>query len=303
MPDRFTQFTDRAREVLTYAQEEAQRLNHNYIGTEHLLLGLVRERDSIAARVLSNMGVDLKRVRTAVESIIGRGDSKVVHELGLTPRAKKVIELAARDARKLHHHYIGTEHLLLGLIDEGTGIGAGVLESLGVRLPEARRQIMHMIGQGGTSVIGEIPAQPGPEAVPAPLGDLLRVISIAQTQAVGAVNVTLLSLESYADGFFIHCRFIDRGRLPHVSRLRPLEFDVVDDRGGHYDGHMQPGGRDSVAWYLGFIYRPAIDPEARELRVRARVRDGGLAESSPEAPASSDPWLFTFSVPLRFEEK
>ena len=126
MADRFDKFTERARRVLTLAQEEAQRFNHNYIGTEHLLLGLVREGDGVAAKVLANLGVELNKVRSAVEFIIGRGDRAVLGEIGLTPRAKKVIELAVDEARRLNHHYIGTEHLLLGLVREGEGIAAGV---------------------------------------------------------------------------------------------------------------------------------------------------------------------------------
>jgi ATP-dependent Clp protease ATP-binding subunit ClpC len=106
--DRFDKFTDRARKVLTLAQDEAQRFNHNYIGTEHLLLGLVREGEGVAARVLENMNVELPKVRTAVEFIIGRGDRPVVGEVGLTPRAKRVIELAIDEARRLGHNYIGT---------------------------------------------------------------------------------------------------------------------------------------------------------------------------------------------------
>ena len=129
--DRFDKFTERARKVLTLAQEEAQRFNHNYIGTEHLLLGLVREGEGVAAHVLENLGVELNKVRSAVEFIIGRGDRPVIGEIGLTPRAKKVIELAVDEARRLNHHYIGTEHLLLGLVREGEGIAAGVLESPG----------------------------------------------------------------------------------------------------------------------------------------------------------------------------
>ena len=124
MADRFDKFTERARRVLTLAQEEAQRFNHNYIGTEHLLLGLVREGDGVAAKVLSNLGVDLNKVRSAVEFIIGRGDRAGTGEIGLTPRAKKVIELAVDEARRLNHSYIGTEHLLLGLVREGEGIAA-----------------------------------------------------------------------------------------------------------------------------------------------------------------------------------
>ena len=145
--DRFDKFTDRARKVLTLAQDEAQRFNHNYIGTEHLLLGLVREGEGVAARVLENMNVELAKVRTAVEFIIGRGDRPVVGEVGLTPRAKRVIELAIDEARRLGHNYIGTEHLLLGLVREGEGIAAGVLESLGVNLDKVRHEVIRVLSQ------------------------------------------------------------------------------------------------------------------------------------------------------------
>jgi ATP-dependent Clp protease ATP-binding subunit ClpC len=149
--DRFDKFTDRARKVLTLAQDEAQRFNHNYIGTEHLLLGLVREGEGVAARVLENMNVELAKVRTAVEFIIGRGDRPVVGEVGLTPRAKRVIELAIDEARRLGHNYIGTEHLLLGLVREGEGIAAGVLESLGVNLDKVRHEVIRVLSQSSSS--------------------------------------------------------------------------------------------------------------------------------------------------------
>ncbi len=306
MPEEFQKFTERARKVLTLAQEEAHRFNHNYIGTEHLLLGLLREEGGVAARVLRNMGVDLVKARAAVEFIVGRGDSMIVGEMRLTPRAKRVIALANREAWKLHHHYIGTEHLLLGLLKEGQGIAAGVLASLGVPLPEVRQQILSVIGQGGAFVgTGGIVMEPKTE--PAPLGDLLRVIPIVQTQAVGDVRVTLLSLESYAHGFIIHDRAtISDQTAPHPERmaqLGSLDFDISDDRGGHYHGRMQHGRTDGFAWYFGADYRPGIDPEARELRVR--VRGGGLPR--PPEPAGGQqaaepyPWLLTFSIPLHPE--
>jgi len=140
MPSRFEKFSERARRVLSLAQEEAQRFNHNYIGTEHILLGLVRETEGVAARVLLNLSVELVKVRSAVEFIIGRGERPTPGEIGLTPRAKKVIELAVDEARRLSHHYIGTEHLLIGLMREGEGVAAGVLESLGVGLEKVREE-------------------------------------------------------------------------------------------------------------------------------------------------------------------
>jgi len=133
--------------VLTLSQEEAQRFNHNYIGTEHILLGLVREGEGVAAKVLASLGVDLEKVRSAVEYIIGRGEKATSGEIGLTPRAKRVIELAVDEARRLNHNYIGTEHLLLGLLREGEGMAAGVLESLGVSLEKVRAETVRYLNQ------------------------------------------------------------------------------------------------------------------------------------------------------------
>ncbi|MCH7605860.1 MAG: ATP-dependent Clp protease ATP-binding subunit [Chloroflexi bacterium] len=152
MGSRFEKFSERARRVLSLAQEEAQRFNHNYIGTEHILLGLVRETEGVAARVLSSLAVDLSKVRSAVEFIIGRGEKPAEGEIGLTPRAKKVVELAVDEARRMSHTYIGTEHLLIGLLREGEGVAAGVLESLGVNLDKVRaethRILSHSSGSG-----------------------------------------------------------------------------------------------------------------------------------------------------------
>ena len=147
MSSRFEKFSERARRVLTLAQNEAQRFNHNYIGTEHILLGLVGETEGVVARVLKNLGIDLEKVRAAVEFIIGRGEKAVTGEIGLTPRAKKVIELAVDEARRANHSYIGTEHLLAGLLREGEGVASGVLESLGVTLEKVRTETQRVLSQ------------------------------------------------------------------------------------------------------------------------------------------------------------
>ena len=147
MSSRFEKFSERARRVLTLAQNEAQRFNHNYIGTEHILLGLVGETEGVVARVLKNLGIDLEKVRAAVEFIIGRGENPVTGEIGLTPRAKKVIELAVDEARRANHSYIGTEHLLAGLLREGEGVASGVLESLGVTLEKVRTETQRVLSQ------------------------------------------------------------------------------------------------------------------------------------------------------------
>ncbi|MFQ5826061.1 MAG: ATP-dependent Clp protease ATP-binding subunit [Dehalococcoidia bacterium] len=147
MAGRFEKFSERARKVLTLAQEEAQRFNHSYIGTEHILLGLVREGEGVAAKVLSNLGVELGKVRAAVEFIIGRGERPPSGEIGLTPRAKRVIELAVDEARRFNHNYIGTEHILLGLLREGEGVASGVLESLGLSLERVRNETSRILSQ------------------------------------------------------------------------------------------------------------------------------------------------------------
>ena len=154
MGSRFEKFSERARRVLSLAQEEAQRFNHNYIGTEHILLGLVRETEGVAARVLANLGVDLNKVRSAVEFIIGRGERPAQGEIGLTPRAKKVVELAVDEARRMNHTYIGTEHLLIGLLREGEGVAAGVLESLGVTLDKVRSETHRILSQSTPTTSG-----------------------------------------------------------------------------------------------------------------------------------------------------
>ncbi len=151
MVSRFEKFSERARRVLSLAQEEAQRFNHNYIGTEHVLLGLARETEGVAARVLVNLGVELSKIRSAVEFIIGRGERPATGEIGLTPRAKRVIELAVDEARRLNHHYIGTEHLLIGLMREGEGVAAGVLESLGITLDKVRSETSRILSQSAST--------------------------------------------------------------------------------------------------------------------------------------------------------
>ena len=144
---RFEKFSERARRVLSYAQEEAQRFAHNYIGTEHILLGLVRETEGVASRVLINLGVELDKIKSAVELIIEGQDKGSSKEIGLTPTSKKVIELAVDEARRLGQHYIGTEHLLIGLMREGEGVATGVLESLGINLDKLREETSRVLVQ------------------------------------------------------------------------------------------------------------------------------------------------------------
>src|SRR5690606_28124382 len=143
-------YSERAQRVIVLAQEEARRLNYNYVGTEHLLLGLIREGTGIAAKALQSQGINLDQVRGEVEKIIGRGNAPMTGEIGYTPRAKKVVmELAPEEARLLGHNYVGTEHILLGLIREGEGVAARVLENMGADLDKVRQQVIKLLG-GGT---------------------------------------------------------------------------------------------------------------------------------------------------------
>src|SRR5258706_1078036 len=190
--DRFDRFTKRARHVLTLAQEEARSFQHNYIGTEHLLLGLVREGEGVAAQVLNNMGVEVNQVRSAVEAIIGRGDRIVHGEVGFTPRAKKVIELAVDEARRLNHRFIGTEHLLLGLIREGEGIGAGVLESLGVRLDQARTEVEVLL------VLRQHKQEEAPATPPVPT-------EATELLAAEEQGLTCTNCDARSPGYFRYC--------------------------------------------------------------------------------------------------
>jgi prophage maintenance system killer protein len=147
-PGLFTRFTKPARQVPVHAQEEARLLNHDYIGTEHILLGLIREGEGIAARSLESSGVSLEAVRAQVEVIVGRGEQSPSGHIPFTPRAKKVLELSLREALQLGHNYIGTEHILLGLIREGEGVAAQILVRLGASLPKLRRQVLDRVQEG-----------------------------------------------------------------------------------------------------------------------------------------------------------
>jgi hypothetical protein len=145
--NRFDKFTERARRVLNFAGEEAQRFNHNYVGTEHLLLGLIREEEGVAAKVLSKLGVEPINVRIVIEYYMNHADRIGSGERGMTRHAKKAIELAVEEAVRLNHHYVGTEHLLLGLVREGEDIAASVLASLGVNLEKVRTQVSLVLSQ------------------------------------------------------------------------------------------------------------------------------------------------------------
>ncbi len=190
--NRFDRFTKRARHVLVLAQEEAQRFQHNYIGTEHLLLGLLREEEGVAAQVLTNLGIEADQIRHAVEAIIGRGERIVLGEMALTPRTKKVFEFAVDEAQRLNHRFIGTEHLLLGLIHEGEGIAAGILKSFGLQLEQVRTETLRVLRQQQQAQ-EEAPAIP---SVPPEATTLL---------AEDEPGLTCASCGAHSPGYFRYC--------------------------------------------------------------------------------------------------
>ena len=174
-------FTERARRVVFFAQDEAGRLGENYVSTEHLLLGLVRENDSVAARLLDSMGVSLGRIKSEIEKQVTRGEGRLGQDMQLTPRAKRVIDLAYDEARNLMNNYIGTEHLLLGLVREGEGLAGRVLQKLGVDLDKTRRAVAAAQdkGQGDDrkGVVWPEPPQTGLVG-----GDLLEISQLTRQQ-------------------------------------------------------------------------------------------------------------------------
>jgi ATP-dependent Clp protease ATP-binding subunit ClpA len=182
----FERFTDRARRVVVLAQEEARLLNHNYIGTEHLLLGLIHEGEGVAAKALERFGISLEAVRVQVQETIGQGQTTPTGHIPFTPRAKKVLELSLREALQLGHNYIGTEHLLLGLIREGEGVAAQVLTAVGADHARVREQVVWLL-------TGEA-EQAGPRArlvrmtVPEDLRELEEQIAQVRRQEQAAID-------------------------------------------------------------------------------------------------------------------
>jgi ATP-dependent Clp protease ATP-binding subunit ClpC len=172
----FERFTDRARRVVVLAQEEARMLNHNYIGTEHILLGLIHEGEGVAAKALESLGISLEAVRQQVEEIIGQGQQAPSGHIPFTPRAKKVLELSLREALQLGHQYIGTEHILLGLIREGEGVAAQVLVKLGADLDRVRQQVIQLLHGHRGEELGGSAAAPRERGLPPEIAARLDAI-------------------------------------------------------------------------------------------------------------------------------
>ncbi len=159
----FERFTERAKKVLTFAQEEAERSHHSYIGTEHLLLGLMRETDGLAAQALQSLGLNIETVRLRIQAVLGRHERIIIQQIIPTSRVKKVIEISFEEARRMGHNYVGTEHLLIGLLLEGEGVAAHVLIDLGVTVDKVRSQVESFLATGGPE-----PAAGAPTPAPAP---------------------------------------------------------------------------------------------------------------------------------------
>jgi len=237
----FDRFSDRAKRVLALAQDEAMRFNHNYIGTEHILIGLIREEEGVAARALRTLGVELDKARTALGFFVGRGDAATApSEITLSPRTKKIIELAIDEARRLGNRGVGTEHLLLGLAREGEGIASGILESLGITMNNVRRAVMETLGQMKPDVPTNVYANTLVVAGPFDLLDdaAKRVLSLAEEEArqmrhnwIGTEHMMIALLRS--DGVAQRALqelgvTLDKARAGVFKAVPPKETDVAE---------------------------------------------------------------------------
>jgi ATP-dependent Clp protease ATP-binding subunit ClpC len=280
----FELFTDRARRVVVLAQEEARMLEHGYIGTEHLLLGLIHEGEGVAAKVLEAMGIDLDAVRQQVEAIIGRGRQAPSGHIPFTPRAKRVLELSRRESDQMGLHYIGTEHILLGLVREGDGVAAQVLVKLGADLSPVRQHVIQLVR--GSTV--ESPGQGGPWRVAR--GARAGVIEDVLAR-IDAMDRRLAAIERWV-GMGPDLRdtemeiaqlrrdkesAIDSQDFETAAALRDREKRLLDDKAGKEKRWVaDTGGRLSLAEEFG-----RLGAELDQLR--AILRDRGI---EPETGAA-----------------
>jgi ATP-dependent Clp protease ATP-binding subunit ClpC len=227
----FEKFSDRARRVVVLSQDEARLLNHNYIGTEHILLGLVHEDEGVAARALRSLNVRLDAVRGEVEEIIGQGGSPPSEHIPFTPRAKKVLELSLREAIQLGHNYIGTEHILLGLVREGEGVACEVLVKLGADLPKVRARVLQLVAESSGQGTGGWIFRPSSELT-AVLDEAHRVAEARGEAEVMPIHLFLAAVEhpDGAAGRMLQTVGVD----PEDLRRRVLDEsdDAPDDESG-----------------------------------------------------------------------
>jgi ATP-dependent Clp protease ATP-binding subunit ClpA len=183
----FERFTERARQVVVLAQEEARALKHNYIGTEHILLGLLREEEGLAARVLASFDITVEEVRAQVVRTVGRGEEVTTGQIPFTPRAKKVVELSLREALAMGHNHVGTEHILLGIARENNGVAADILRDLDADPEKIRNEVIRMLSAPGR-VEGEPDLEPGPFVVETPPPQIAETVSARAIPVPGAVR-------------------------------------------------------------------------------------------------------------------
>lgn len=306
MTDHFDRFTDSGRRALSSAYDEARRLHHAYIGTEHLLLGLLAADDSVAGRVLNQAGLSLARARAAVEAIVGPGDShRPEGQLELTLRAKQVVELAMDEARRLGHDDIGTAHLTLGLIREGEGVAVGVLNSMKIDLEKLRAEVL--ADADGTETGASAPGLTRREDVHlaasgkpfAPLGDLRRVLPIARRERIGEAELTFLSLEIYDGGAVLNGRIV-RPRLDEQQLMPEIQIEVADDRGTVYQALHAGGYRDPGEQRFSYRLFPSPGPTASHLRMEVSElrwrRPDAASQRLSLFQVDRGPWVFT--IPL-----
>jgi Clp amino terminal domain, pathogenicity island component len=290
----FERFTDRARRVVVLAQEEARLLNHNYIGTEHLLLGLLSEREGVACEALESFGLSLETVRHDVEEIVGIGQDAFTGRIPFTPRAKSTLENSLREALQLRHNYIGTEHILLGLIREGEGVAVQVLLQHDVDLEEARERVLELLARrpGGEEPVeriatvrtaGRAPFAVGtayPHQPSAPPPELLRVVPIARQVDTGdEVRLILLSLEIWSG--WLDLRLAAVGPMVEQLARPPLAYgswSLSDDRGTAYSrvGSSVSGNNVMNVWQVSFS--PSPPAEVRTLTLTLSRADATAGE-------------------------
>ena len=222
----FERFSERAKKVLTLAQEEAERGHHSYIGTEHLLIGLLRETEGLAGKVLRELGVDVGRVRKTIESVIGRNERTIIQQIIPTSRVKKVIELSFDEARRMGHEYVGTEHILLGLLIEGEGIAARVLSDLGVTLDTARAEIERQLAANPTVESVAAPVSRPAESTFPDLETLGALLANRQTASLLRANG--LDVEALANRLQAPPEVVSNLRI-HLARLRDQLDRAVTD--------------------------------------------------------------------------
>ena len=269
----FERFTDRARRVVVLAQEEARMLNHNYIGTEHILLGLIHEGEGVAAKALESLGISLEAVRQQVEEIIGQGQQAPSGHIPFTPRAKKVLELSLREALQLGHNYIGTEHILLGLIREGDGVAAQVLVKLGADLNRVRQQVIQLLHgyQGQEPRLARRPPEEGaPVAEVQARLDVVEGRLAAVEQRVGTGPDTSDLDEQIAQVCREKESAIDAQDYAQAASLRDREKELLASKAARQE-----------QWAAGHPALPVLAERCQQLtdeieRLRALLRQHGI---------------------------